>query len=83
VPNVTLVGLPSGTTHATVTDPETGTVFEPNVTVEVDAATAERLKAVEQFGFSFLVGDASALETVKSPADVSPFPTTDAAAPDA
>ena len=85
---VTLVGLPAGTSHANVTDPETGIVFDPYVPVEVDDSTVERLKSVEQFGFAFYIGDPAALDTVSSPDDVpspdpqpDPTPAADAASP--
>ncbi len=82
MPPVILIGLPPGVVHSTVRDPVNGTVFEPNVTVEVDDATVERLKGVEQFGFSFLVGDPTATLVVPPPAvaaaaapEVPPAPT--------
>ena len=81
MPKVTLVSRPSGT-HAEVVDPETGITFIPNVTVEVDDATAKRLKSVEQFGFTFYVGDPAALETVVSPDDVLDAPSVFIPTPD-
>ena len=71
MPLVTIVGLPRGVVYTTVRDPETEVVFEPRVTVEVDDATVERLKGVEQYGFTFYVGDPSAFNVVASPDDVS------------
>ena len=68
---VTLVGLPPGAAHAY--DPETGTTFERDVTVEVDDATAARLISIAQFGFTFYTGDPAAFEIVASP-DLVPNP---------
>ena len=70
MPAVTLIGLPLGVTHTTVYDPESCVTFEPNVTHDVDDATAERLKSVEQFGYAFWIGSTAAFDVVASPADV-------------
>lgn len=68
MPQVTLVGLPSGVAYSTVHDPDTGITFEPNVSVEVDDPSIEvRLKSVEQFGFTFWFGDPAAFNVVAAP----------------
>lgn len=66
MPQITLVGTPRGESSHVI-DSETGDIYLPGVSREVDDATVERLRSTEQFGFTFHVGDPAALEVAPAP----------------